>query len=137
MKNHTKLLKILPIILLIAIIGFFVFTKEDNNQNKINTNQLQNQETTLLIKLSLDSSPIDLSGFIGKTALDATKASVKEIKTEGSGINTYLTSIEGRVADSKKNEFWELIINGKPSEVGAGSYIIKSGDKIVWQINTF
>lgn len=137
MKNHTKLLKILSIILLFAVIGLIVFTKKDNSQNKTNTNQVQDQETTLFIKGSLDSSPINISGFIGKTALDATKASVKEIKTEGSGINAYVVSIEGRVADSKKNEFWELIINDKPSEVGAGSYIIKSGDKIVWQINTF
>ncbi len=135
MKNHTKLLKILSVILLFAVISFLTFSKSEKNQD--NTNQVQNQETTLTIKTSSEYSLVDISGFIGKTALDATETSVKEIKTEGSGINAYVVSIEGRMADTKKNEFWELIINDKPSEVGAGSYIIKAGDKIVWQINTF
>lgn len=135
MKKYTKPLKILSVILLFVVIGFLIFSKSENNQNKIG--QVQDQETTLTIKASANYSPINISGFIGKTVLEATEASVKEVKTEGSGINAYVVSIEGRVADSKKNEFWELAINGKPSEVGAGSHIIKAGDKIIWQINTF
>ncbi len=137
MKKYTKLLKTSLILLLIGILGFFLFIKVDNNKTKNNTVQVQNLETTLGIKNASDFSPADVSGFIGKTALEATYASAKEIKTNGTGVNAYITSLNGRAAEAKKNEFWELTINGKSSDVGAGSYIIKAGDKIVWQINTF
>jgi hypothetical protein len=126
MKNYIKLLKAFLFLLLVLIFGFFLFRKIDVNKTNNNTVQIQTSEIA-----------IDASKFIGKTALEATKAGVKEIKTEGTGVNTFVTSINGRMADAKKNEFWELTINGKPAEVGAGSYIIKSGDKIVWKINTF
>jgi len=136
MKKYTKLLKVLSIILLVAVFGYFIFTKANNNQVKTSINQTQNLETTLVIKDETDS-PINISDFIGKTVLEATESSLEEIKTEGTGKNAYITSLNGKTADTNKNEFWELIINEKPSEVGAGSYIINKGDKIVWQINTF
>jgi hypothetical protein len=74
--------------------------------------------------------------FIGKTTLEATQANV-ETETSGTGVNAYVTAINQTKADPKKNEFWELIINGKSAEVGAGSYIIKNGDQIQWQISTY
>lgn len=126
MTKYTKLLKVLLILLLIVVLGYFIFTKVDNRKTKDDIIQVQTSEIT-----------IDTSKFTGKTALQATEASVEEIKTEGSGINAYITSLNGRAADSKKNEFWELTINGKPSEVGAGSYIIKAEDKIIWKITNF
>ncbi|MCX6706365.1 MAG: DUF4430 domain-containing protein [Candidatus Woesebacteria bacterium] len=126
MKKYTKLLKALLILLLIVVLGYFIFTKVDNRKTKDDTVQVQTNEIS-----------IDASKFIGKTALEATKAGVKEIKLEGSGINAYITSLNGRTADTTKNEFWEFDINGKASEVGAGSYIIKAEDKIIWKITNF
>lgn len=126
MNKYTKLLKALLIFLFVVAFGYFLFTKVEGNKPTDDTLQVQTTKVT-----------IDASNFVGKTALEATQASVKEIKTEGTGINAYITSLNGRVADTKKNEFWELTINGKPAEVGAGSYIIKTGDTIVWQIKTF
>lgn len=126
MKNYIKLLKALLILLLVLVFGLSLFKKIDSNKTKNNVIQVQTSEIA-----------IDASKFIGKTALEATKAGVKEIKTEGTGTNAYITSLNGKAADAKMNEFWELTINGKAAEVGAGSYIIKSGDKIVWKINTF
>lgn len=126
MKKYTKLLKVLLIPLLVVTLGYFLFAKVDDNKIKNDSVQVQTQAVA-----------IETSNFAGKTALEATQASVKEIKVEGTGINAYIISINGKTADTGKNEFWELLINGKPSEVGAGSYIIKAGDKIIWQINTF
>jgi len=126
MKKYLKLPKALLILFLLAVFGIFLFKKIDNQKTKGGTVQVQTPEIV-----------IDSSEFIGKTALQATEASVEEIKTEGTGTNAYITSINGRTADTKKNEFWELLVNGKPSVVGAGSYIIKLGDKIIWQIANF
>ncbi len=126
MNKYTKLLKALLVFFLVVTFGYFLFTKVDSKKTENDTIQVQASEIT-----------IDTSKFVGKTALEATKEKVNEIKTEGTGVNAYVTSLNGRAADTKNNEFWELTINGKASEVGAGSYIIKEGDKIIWQIKTF
>src|SRR3989344_6909905 len=72
----------------------------------------------------------------GSTALDLTQQ-VAVVETSGEGEMAFVTSIDGRAADSSKNEFWELVINGEPSQVGAGSYLVQEGDKIEWRISTY
>ncbi|OGY28264.1 MAG: hypothetical protein A2Z42_01820 [Candidatus Woykebacteria bacterium RBG_19FT_COMBO_43_10] len=72
----------------------------------------------------------------GETALDLTKK-VADVVTSGEGEMAFVTSIDGRAADSSKNEFWELVINGEPAKVGAGSYTVQDGDKIEWRISTY
>ena len=73
---------------------------------------------------------------MGKTALEATGSKLKVV-TNGTGVNAFVTSIEGRVADTKKREFWEFIVNGSQAQVGAGSYIIQNNDQIQWKITNF
>jgi hypothetical protein len=72
----------------------------------------------------------------GKTALDLTSKAATIEKT-GESKNAFVTSINGAKADSSKNEYWELIVNGKSSQVGAGSYVVKEGDKIEWRLSKF
>ncbi len=72
----------------------------------------------------------------GITALDFTK-SIADVETSGEGEMAFVTSIDGRAADASKNEFWELVVNGESSQVGAGSYVVKNGDEIEWRISTF
>jgi hypothetical protein len=55
----------------------------------------------------------------------------------GKGKDAFITSINGRAADTTKREFWELFVNGLSSNVGAGTYIVKEGDQIEWHINKF
>lgn len=121
-----KYIKYLLLVFLITALFFVVYKRSKNNvpQPSFQTEIPQ-------------SIVIETSNFVGESALEATKASVNEIKLEGTGKNAYVTSLNGKVADSKKNEYWELSINNKPSQVGAGSYTIKTGDIITWQIKTF
>jgi|GEM_PF-1241442 len=72
----------------------------------------------------------------GKTVLDLT-SKVATIEKTGEGKNAFITSINGAKADSSKNEYWELLVNGKSSQVGAGSYVVKDGDKIEWLLSKF
>jgi len=72
----------------------------------------------------------------GDTALDLTRK-VADVVTSGEGEMAFVTSIDGRAADSSKNEFWELVVNGASSQVGAGSYTVQDGDKIEWRISTY
>lgn len=72
----------------------------------------------------------------GKTALDLLKENEKIVK-RGDGKNAFITSINNRVANNSKKEFWAFYINNKYAEVGAGSYVLKSLDKIEWKIQTY
>lgn len=134
--NKFKRLLIPFLILLAVCLGIAYFqtkptTKEANNQ--IPSQELK---ASLSIVLGDETKSYDISTYIGKAALEATQSSV-EVETSGTGTNAYVTAINQITANPKKNEFWELIINGKSAEVGAGSYIIKNGDQIQWKINTY
>lgn len=128
MDKYKKLLTFF----LVIIFAGFVFIKYQNTQRSNNNQVVQDQKSYLLI----DNQKFDISKFVDKTALDATQ-SVTKIETTGTGINAFVTSINGINADQKKHQFWEMIINGKSSEVGAGSYIIKNGDQIEWKLSTY
>ncbi|MFH0773599.1 MAG: DUF4430 domain-containing protein [bacterium] len=72
----------------------------------------------------------------GSTALQLLGATHK-VASKGEKENTFITAIDGRVADSKKREFWAFYVNGKQATVGAGSYRIKNNDTIEWKIETY
>ena len=133
--------KYLKIILLLAAAVFICSTywPYKVKSSKIETpNEITSQPISASLSIDFEkrSDSFNVSSFIGKTALEATQVYAKVV-TEGNGTNAFITSINSRVADSKKHEFWELLINNKPSSVGAGSYIIQNGDSILWHITTY
>jgi len=75
------------------------------------------------------------SGKDGKTALELLEQNAK-IKTNGTGTNAFITSINGVTANSS-NQYWAFYINGESSTVGAGSYTTKSTDTISWKLESF
>ena len=132
------------IAVLVIVAGYFVSTNVQE-KGEITPSAASQEKQTKQIKASItinlgNESQVlsvqDLEVEEGSTALDATNQ-VAEVETSGEGEMAFVTSIDGRVADASKNEFWELIINGEPSQVGAGSYKVRSGDKIEWQVSTF
>lgn len=128
-----KRLGILLLIILTLGIGFFVMTQKF--ASKSNKQQI---EQTQKAGLKVADQNFDISKYIGKNALEATTNVLSgKVEMTGTSENAFVTSINGRKADSKKHEFWELIVNGKSSDVGAGSYIIKNYDQIEWKINNY
>jgi hypothetical protein len=99
-----------------------------------------NSETIAKLIINVDGQKItsDLPSQVGKTALEVTRQVAGGLlETKGEGTSAYVVAINGRRADSGKREFWELLVNGQPSAVGAGSYLIKAGDVIEWKIGTY
>lgn len=109
--------------------------KTENKQ--VLSSQAKKVVATVVVKSDSKESKYDLDKGVGETALDVTKLATSDIKMTGQGENAFITSINGREASTAKKEFWELRINGKSSDVGAGSYIVKEGDVISWQIATY
>lgn len=133
MKN-----KILPAIIgAVIILGayFYAFPKVKNSPPIIK-NELHKEtiQVSQKIPTQINFEPVTIEK--GKTALDLLNQTTKA-QLKGEGKNAFVTSINGRLADEKKKEYWSIYINGKASEVGAGSYILQSGDKIEWKIKTY
>lgn len=118
---------------LVIISGYFFY------QNKFSLTKksaIQQQKITVYLKL------VGLPDFIkheipkGKTALDLTKEKA-DVVTKGEKENAYIIGINGVPALSSNKEFWAFYVNDKQAEVGAGSYVLKEGDKIEWKVEKF
>ena len=72
----------------------------------------------------------------GSTALRLLNSTHKVV-TKGQNENAFITTIDGRIANQQKREFWAFYVNGKQAQVGAGSYIVKNNDTIEWKIETY
>ena len=124
------------IILLVGVIIFLNF----NPFRKDKATPQQTSEITSAITVSQKiSGQADFSAHQieeGKTALDLLSQTAS-IVTTGEKENAYVVGINGIKADDTKKEYWSLYVNEKVSQVGAGSYKLKKGDKIEWKIENY
>lgn len=70
-------------------------------------------------------------GEDGQNALDLLKAH-HAVAAQQFSIGAFVTSIDGISAPT--NYFWAFSVNGKPSDVGADTYITKNSDTLSWQL---
>ncbi len=96
--------------------------------------QTQRQQIQVTQKVATDFSDALFNFYAdeNKTALDLLKIGHKVETKTFSGIGEFVESINGTKADK---HFWEFIVNGKSSNVGAGSYKPVNGDKIEWKLS--
>jgi len=69
----------------------------------------------------------------GENAVDLLKADHQIDTKLYNGIGEMVLSIDGIKPDSK--HYWEFFVNGKSSNVGPSSYVLKNGDKIEWKLS--
>lgn len=131
MKKYLK--SVILLLVVGAVASSFVYFNYSTARDASTSPQVSQE---LKATLNIDDKTFDISSFIGKSALEATKANI-EIQESGTGQNAFVTGINGKVADTKKKEFWELVINDTSAQVGAGSHIIQNGDSILWKLNTY
>ena len=76
--------------------------------------------------------PVAYNGEDGKTAFELLKSrhQVKSKNPLGSG--EFVVAIDG--IKPSDGYFWAFYVNDSLSQVGASSYITKTGDKILWKI---
>lgn len=73
-------------------------------------------------------SAVTVQGVAGQTALATLKASHKVETKTYTGLGEYVVSIDGVAGDA--THYWSFNVNGKSSDVGAGSYTAKAGDSL-------
>jgi hypothetical protein len=70
---------------------------------------------------------------IGQNALEVLDATYQITTKDYGSMGKFVESIDDISPDSK--HFWEFFVNGKSSNVGASSYVLKAGDKIEWKLS--
>jgi hypothetical protein len=85
--------------------------------------------------VSQSQNYISHMGSDGKTAQELLMA--KEKGKVGFNASGMVTTINNRIADTKKHEYWAFYVNGKMSTVGAASYVTTRTDKLEWKIETY
>jgi len=132
-KNQTKFL----ITIIILVMGFAFLYYRQTSQIK-STTTIQQISLIPVTQAIGGKAPTTSSTLVkvGTTALDLLKQTTK-IETKGEGVNAYVVTINGRPASNVAKEFWAFYVNGKPATVGAGSYVLKFNDKILWKIEKF
>lgn len=81
---------------------------------------------------SQTNTTITYKGVAGKNALELLRSNHQVATKMFSGVGEFVESIDGLKPDSK--HFWSFYVNGKSSNVGADSYVTKSGDTIEWKL---
>ncbi len=125
-----KKLIVSAVLTLIVIFGIYKGIRFYNERNAVKS------AITIYLKVDTGGDFSKISTLSGNTALQATKERM-DVKTKGEGKNAYIISINGYEAKASNKEFWAFYINGKKSDVGAGSYKLKPDDKIEWKVEKF
>ena len=93
------------------------------------------------IKISSTSPTVSLNqmsnftyqGQNGKDALTL----LREKTSVGLNSSGMVSSINNRVADAAKHEYWAFYVNEKMAQVGPAQYISKSSDVLQWKIEKY
>ncbi|MBI3952731.1 MAG: DUF4430 domain-containing protein [Candidatus Doudnabacteria bacterium] len=122
---RARKLEIFIIVAAIAAIGLvYAFTQKPVSAP---TNQDANN-----VQTQQKNSSITYQGVEGKTALELLKAS-HQVETKSYSFGDMVVAIDGVSPDQTK-AFWSFYVNGSQAQVGAGSYVTKSGDVIEWKL---
>lgn len=101
--------------------------------------QSKKQEQSTFVVAATPTTAItanDELSYTGEEGVDALTLLKQQVTVEQdqSGL---VVSINGRKADSPKQEYWAFYVNGKLAPVGPAEYKTKEGDKVEWKIETY
>lgn len=127
--------KLVIYVLIIALVVFAGYLYDKNGSfSKKQPAEIKKVSVSLKLPENTNFKEFNLNGQ--PTALELLQDEAK-ITTKGQGIDAYVTTINGRIAQDSKKEYWAFYINGKLSTVGAGSYTLRQGDRIEWKIANY
>jgi len=136
MNNNIKQ-KILAIVAVVIIGagGFWLYnagqvSTSDNTAKQV----VQTIEKSNKITFSEDQKTVSYDGQTGKTALELLE-SMTDVTTEDSDFGTFVTGINGVIANANK-EYWSFYVNGSYASEGAGTYKTSDGEKIEWKLES-
>lgn len=124
-KNVLKYVIYASIAIAVALTTYLVIDVSQQNQNN-------NESTPVAIQDKNDQDYITYSGVEGEDALTTLKNVNDKVVTKTSDFGEYVDSINGLVGGTD-GKYWSFYVDGKLSDIGAGSYISNGGEKIEWK----
>lgn len=118
--NKIKIIIVAAIVAVLAIGGVWAGVANSPSHTVDVVRNAQHQTTQL-----------SYQGEDGKNALTLLKRHA-QVQTKHYSFGDLVTSINGTAGNGPK--YWTFYVNGKQSSVGAGSYITKNSDKIMWKL---
>ncbi len=127
------------VLVLISIAGFFILHRNPH----LSSQSLSEQTAVLSATDAVSSHVIQTIRTPGKatviekipyTAEQSALAILRDshaITTKTYSFGEVVESIDG-VNGGQDSRYWIFYVNGKQSAVGAGEYIVKEGDSIIW-----
>ncbi|HEY4510030.1 MAG TPA: DUF4430 domain-containing protein [Candidatus Paceibacterota bacterium] len=102
----------------------------------------QAEREEILVDLEIDYGNGDEQSFPGKlagrgdTVLDVLDILERQNgitieKRNFPGLGVFIEAIHG--VENTNNSYWQFWVNGEYSQVGAGQYELKDGDKVLWK----
>lgn len=123
MKNKKTII-VSIIVLLISVVGIFSynsFLKEKTVEGSKKINVTVNNEATNYSKEHIFTTD---KGTLGD-ALDE-QGLIKYDKSQG---GRFIHTVDNIKADSEKQQWWNITVNGENAQVGVDDIVIKDGDK--------
>lgn len=124
-KNVLKYVIYASIAIAVGLTTYLVIDASQQNKNN-------NESTTVAIQDQNDQDYITYSGVEGEDALTTLKNVNDKVVTKTSDFGEYVDSINGLVGGTD-GKYWSFYVDGKLSDIGAGSYISNGGEKIEWK----
>lgn len=128
-------------VMVVVALGLGVWSWVSKDQSNANVNASNANVNTSTANVNVGANTNTAASYLypgkdGKNAMELLKVAYPSTVTKTSGsLGEYVTGINGKEAGS--NEYWQFLVNGKSSDVGASSYITKSTDTIEWKLTAF
>lgn len=132
MKKQNIISIAIGILLIGGLIGGGTYFYYQQNQTKNETTETKKNVDTS--SETNNDTTVSYNGKNGSTALELLQSRA-DVVTSGTGENAFVTSINGKVPNEK--QYWAFYINDKAATVGAGSYVTKDSDTILWKLESF
>lgn len=127
------------------MLGFIAAGCSDDNSPAASGTTVTASQVSGMVVIDFTGSPSERPAVSmpfkveqGSKALDALKQALGDnnVSTqEFPGLGAFVTGFYG--VQAQGNHFWEFSVNGKSSDVGAGSYEVKDGDAIQFRYTSF
>lgn len=128
-KNKKIIVSIIVLVLgIAALIGY--------KSIRLNNNVEGTKEYTLIVRDTNNSFNEEFDFKTDETYLGKDLDNRNIIKTDDSGASRFVTGVNNIDADSSKQEWWNLKINGEDSMTGVDDTTINDGDKIEFILTT-
>lgn len=124
MKNKSTIIVSL-LVIIIAIAGVFGYKAYINSKSVEGT-----KEYTFIVRDTDNTFCKEYKFKTNEASLGKDLADRQIITTEKNSGMTFVTGVDGREADSSKQEWWNFKINGQDSMVNVDDVMIVNGDKV-------